>query len=378
MLKIRKWTASLYVVILTFFVMVFSYLVLSNMEIMSNDMEVLDLSSYESKVLSKNAYLNLEYNLSLNKDWNWFLDNNSCPSINFFLTDWTSLSLNSEIFFKEEWTEKKVYCKAENSWTEILLYFSYNDLSLEQKKSIANIFQNNSWVIFSKMFYGSEEISLNNSLSWNFSLWTFTIWQISWTDNLDDNLNSDNFKISSKDDILYPNNFFDNDSDARKNILWLILLNENRPNIKRINIFANTEETNKVISENKNNILPSQKLPDLENATFNIKFSKNINWKLEIVKILKTNLEKTSSEINLNNINNIEVPNLDFKNNFYYLFLESDEQLSWISYKIFEKSWAYINPIYDDYDDKIEIYQTNVFNHNWTDILISKTYSLKK
>ena len=118
----------------------------------------------------------------------------------------------------------------------------------------------------------------------------------------------------------------------------------------------------------------------MENANFEINFlnKENFSGTIEIVKISKTSWEKETKKIDFQNSSAL-VQNLDFKNNYYQLFLNVDSgfETKDLLYKISEESWAYINPIRDDLD-WIEIYQNIVFNYAWRDILKWQNFSISK
>lgn len=287
----RKASIIVYVMVLLTFAIGFSYLVLSNLETMNNNINLSKINNFERKTLYANAILNLENDKKLNSDGSLNLD-----------TGWVN------------------------------------------------------WV------------------NW-----------INWLDWINDDANDDNFKVTPSQ-WSYPDDYFDNDADARKNIFWTILENK-----LRVNIFANSKESNDMILENVNNVNPTEllnnssldfkKLPEIENANFEINFlnKENFSGTIEIVKISKTSWEKETKKIDFQNSLAL-IQNLDFKNNYYQLFLNVDSgfETKDLLYKISEKSWAYINPIRDDLDWKIEIYQNIVFNYAWRDILKWQNFSIPK
>lgn len=286
----RKASIIVYVMVLLTFAIGFSYLVLSNLETMNNNINLSKINNFERKTLYANAILNLENDKKLNSDGSLNLD-----------TGWVN------------------------------------------------------WV------------------NW-----------INWLDWINDDANDDNFKVTPSQ-WSYPDDYFDNDADARKNIFWTILENK-----LRVNIFANSKESNDMILENVNNVNPTEllnnsspdfkKLPEIENANFEINFlnKENFSGTIEIVKISKTSWEKETKKIDFQNSLAL-IQNLDFKNNYYQLFLNVDSgfETKDLLYKISEKSWAYINPIRDDLD-WIEIYQNIVFNYAWRDILKWQNFSIPK
>lgn len=388
MKKEKKALVALYALILVFFVMVFSYLVLLNMEKTNNNLKVWELDEYEKRILEQNADLNFQYAYNLNSDWGWFTDNYGCPNLRIsFFTDSTYNQTSKEIdsqtilFIKDENGEKKFYCKwmISDLNEEILLPLNYNSLNVEEKQQLNSIFDiwngrlpfDNLLFIWDQQYnYSSTSLEINHN--WHY-LWFYNFWDINNSDGIDDNLNSDDYS-DWINGTSYPSNYFDNDADATKNILWIILENK-----KRVNIFANTKDSNDYLDQIAY-IDHSISLFKMENATFKIKFLKQINWQIELIKIPKSG-QKSIREYSIN-WNEIEIPNLDFKNNYYQIFVKSESsQLFENSYNISEESWAYINPIWKNIFEQngvsetmLGYIKTYVFNHSGIDILKEKYF----
>lgn len=411
----RKASIIVYVMVLLTFAIGFSYLVLSNLETMNNNINLSKINNFERKTLYANAILNLENDKKLNSDGNWFIDEKKCPTVSIELEWWgvrTEFFNDTEtaLYFWNHWNEwikKRFYCKVLDERVEYFLFGFVTE---------KNFFNWEDWFIFNRFipnYHGVGTLSsrwkyyeghayqvkitedepfspeLDNS-SWN--AYSYIVWAVSinldsinWKDWIDDDVNDDNFKVTSSQ-WSYPDGYFDNDADARKNIFWTILENKSR-----VNIFVNSEESNNMILENTNNVNPAEllknssldfkKLPEMEKANFEINFlnKENFSGTIEIVKISKTSWQNETKKINFQNSLAL-IQNLDFKNNYYQLFLNVDSgfETKDLLYKISEKSWAYINPIRDDLDWKIEIYQNIVFNYAGRDILKWQNFSILK
>lgn len=367
---------TLYVLVLVFFAMIFAYVVLSNMVTMNNKQKISDLTEYERNILTKNANLNLEYNLKLNSDWFWFKDNRKCPDIIHDDWNWIINTITTNIFVENiSWVDK-FYCKSNT--VDLKLEFSkYNSLSKEERKTVDSFFVNDSsWKIFNNLIYNWN----TTSISWNpVSYWaneTFDIQTTIWTDGLDDNLNDDDFQVNA----TYPN--IDNDIESRTSIIWVILDSKSK-----VNIFANDEKSNKFIEKNTKNIIPIKKITDttIGNIKIKVELSEDINPEptFEIIQIPKNSANTQNSQTNISlNLEKEINYEFDFANNYYWIFLESWEDLKGISYKLtaFTNSGErlYINPIDDSIDWIVEIYQNYVFNHAWTNVIKWWVFSMKK
>jgi|GEM_PF-701424 hypothetical protein len=66
----RKASIIVYVMVLLTFAIGFSYLVLSNLETMNNNINLSKINNFERKTLYANAILNLENDKKLNSDGN--------------------------------------------------------------------------------------------------------------------------------------------------------------------------------------------------------------------------------------------------------------------------------------------------------------------
>lgn len=367
---------TLYVLVLVFFAMIFAYVVLSNMVTMNNKQKISDLTEYERNILTKNANLNLEYNLKLNSDWFWFKDNRKCPDIIHDDWNWIINTITTNIFVENiSWVDK-FYCKSNT--VDLKLEFSkYNSLSKEERKTVDSFFVNDSsWKIFNNLIYNWN----TTSISWNpVSYWaneTFDIQTTIWTDGLDDNLNDDDFQVNA----TYPN--IDNDIESRTSIIWVILDSKSK-----VNIFANDEKSNKFIEKNTKNIIPIKKITDagIGNIKIKVELSEDINPEptFEIIQIPKNSANTQNSQTNISlNLEKEINYEFDFANNYYWIFLESWEDLKGISYKLtaFTNSGErlYINPIDDSIDWIVEVYQNYVFNHAWTNVIKWWVFSMKK
>lgn len=162
-----------------------------------------------------------------------------------------------------------------------------------------------------------------------------SVW-ISGVDNMDDNMNSDNYRATSTGSVLYPIalwypwNYVDDDITPRLTIFSSVTPNNN----EYYNIFWNNHITNKVINDNINNDdLPTQlvKIWDVEEWYLFFDIFSNIENTLDYdVKIIEFDRNAYIDKNTLFPKNVWETKNLI--NNYWYLQLNANE-LSLSRYK---------------------------------------------
>ena len=278
----RKASIIVYVMVLLTFAIGFSYLVLSNLETMNNNINLSKINNFERKTLYANAILNLENDKKLNSDGNWFIDEKKCPTVSIE-AEWWGLgeqvvnNAETALYFWNHWNEKikkRFYCRVLDERFEYYFFgfateknfFNWEDGFIFNRfipgyDGVATL--SSRWKYFEDHTYQvkitkGEPFSpdLDNS-SWNASSYvvlaaSVNLDSINWRDLIDDDANDDDFKVTSSQ-WSYPDGYFDNDADARKNIFWTILENKSR-----VNIFANSKESNDMILENVNNVNPTE------------------------------------------------------------------------------------------------------------------------
>jgi len=255
---------------------------------------------------------------------------------------------------------------------------------------------NSNYDNFSNAEYRGSYVTLTWTMFWepNFSWLDTDSTQITflnnWTnlkniDNIDDNFNSDDYRVvstwSSSTGVLYPNNFIDDDVLPREVIFWYIWA-------KSIfkNILWSNDKINTFIANNSNNDdILHEKMWNV--GSWMVILTVNWNYDLKLVKFSKSDYN------NLNTLRSLEVLNwinltwnwyiqnnskvlstsitktwneyiFDFKNNDYALFLKNIWQTN-LSYNVSAEttSWTgiYISPIDDSW---------NQLRFFWADIYI--------
>lgn len=177
-----------------------------------------------------------------------------------------------------------------------------------------------------------------------------------WWDNIDDNMNSDNYRPTSTWSLSYPLDYYDDDNEPRLTIFWSI---SPYSNWSYYNVFWNNHETNEFINWNTFNDYRSDlfaKIWNVEqwNLIFDLFTSDSLlNYDIKLIEFDKTYYKNKNS---LLPINIYESKNLS--SNYWYLQLNWDEL--WLSTY---KTWNEFT-----FDFKNKDYSVYLHN-NWTDNL---------
>ncbi len=262
----KKAAIFIYTIILISIILVISSLVLSKTNLQINTNEYQKIRDNLHKKINKKSEFYLWYDKLYNSDWSWFIDNISCPdeiTMSWSSSSWTfssSLSLSWNIFL----------CEWIYNWSNVNLNF-------------------NSWFTwFLESSWKEETITLNND-SWNFAfentIISFLPESYNKPDQIDDNFNSDNYNsksISVSETWVY----FDNDSDWRTKIIWIL-----SQSWVLENIFWTNEKTNNFINSNSNNNdWFYEKIWNVENGFLHLNIDKIA--KLRIIEIDRTKYNK--------------------------------------------------------------------------------------
>lgn len=203
-----------------------------------------------------------------------------------------------------------------------------------------------------------------------------------WSDNIDDNCNSDNYLWNNNIIFPYPNNFEDNDNYIRKNINWLVTTK------KTENIFWNNIIIETAILNNPNNnstknirlwLVDDGKLfidIDKPAKLVVVEYNKERYTNFREIKKIKTYswniswswyIQENTDILSLNNIIDSNTYNFDFKDSWYLIFLINDSDTDFVNYNL---SWInnslkpiFLNPVNDSDLDSI--------NFLWYDAIIS-------
>jgi len=366
----KKASVLIYSVILTALWLSLGIIVMNNTSTLLIAKENNNIINILNQNISQKNKIIWEKISETNSDWNWFTDNIWCPQ-NFTMS-WTTIknnSINTSLKYID-WLETKFYCSSYFNWYEIKLYFNSFHSDLEKAE------------------YKTQELLINSwSLNWNFTDLENTYFDLEnknnyyYSDNIDDNFDSDNYISNSTWGIEYPNNYEDNDDYIRKNIIWTIYPGKTQ------NIFWNNLKIEKFIENNSNNTWSlNSNLWEVVDWNLFIEVDNSINLKL--IKIDKNKyddfneikrvetltwtiswswyIENISWNLSLNSTTSANTYNFDFKNNWYLLFLENSSDSNYINYYLSWETnswtWIILNPI----DDSIN----NSYEYLWYDIFI--------
>lgn len=364
-----------------------SILVYNNLSILSNNIIVWNNSKLSSTTYEKGDII-IKSIKKYNSNWNWYTDLIWCPQ-NITMS-WTSMSwtnISSSLTYLN-WI---IYCSWNYNLDKFSIFFNKNfDYFLQSyfKNDIVNIVK--IWLdyFWERIFFDSDLTKFSFTPDW-----------ILW-DNIDDNFNSDNYRIDSQNWINYPNFFQDDDTIPRKTIFGNIKAWE-----KYNNIYWNNYKTNNIIDLNMNNVdYLNVKAWDTTNAIFNIDLNniQNNNYDLTIFEFDKEKFENNNAILQINkfiwsnlNANSWYIQNnswslflsniinwnefiFDLKNKDYWIFISNNSNWNMI-YRLTAETqdwkWIYITPVNDFNEWIIEVFANNIFidnekNFSWENIKI--------
>lgn len=370
----NSWSVLLYVLFMLNIAVILWLVVSNNSFIYSSNLE----SQAIKEKLHTNIYNKSEATMKLaksfNSNWNWFSDNISCPANVVMSWSTNSGSISTITLEEESW---EVYCK----WTYLSDSFG--------------IFFDKTYSTFVSAYYKTYSVNLS-AWVWETTFWdadntliSFNTSWLWWIDDIDDDLNSDNYNVMSTWTILtgeyYPWDYQDDDVTHRKKIFWFL-----EPYSDFYNIFFNNQSIIEFIDDNTNNDDDlNVKLWDVDDWLVIL----GLEWPLD-VKLVKFNKGLYDSEsllsadeiynwssliwywyLNLlswalsmqENISWNEFV-FDFKNNYYWIFLKNNSP-DYVSFNLSAETqtwtWIYINPVQDDGDDILYL---------WSDIIIDKSW----
>jgi len=211
-----------------------------------------------ANILSK-WNLSIKYAQILNANGTWFVDTIGCPTLVTLSGSVSNSTTASSLRF---WSER-AYCEGLHVGNPYQIYFStgYTD--------------------FVQAEYQWDVVSLTGRIGdTTFLDGDNTLIDFSWSptpiDSIDDNLNSDNYMITSTGSTLYPDGYQDDDADARKIIYGYV-----SPGIGFANIFWNNDQTTQKIEDNtNNNDGVNAKLGDVTTGRFYIDVNQDFSLKL--------------------------------------------------------------------------------------------------
>ena len=371
----KKATVLVYILVLVNLSLIMWMVVLTNTSMLITNYKISAINRELSTNIVSKWKLAIKISKHLNSDGWWFIDNMWCPWAPTNITmSWdtvkstivtTSLEYSSWVFF----------CSGSYNWDNLEIYFnsSYDDfISAKLWNSSVNL-----WVLDDKVWDTNFTDTDNTLISF---LWT----SYQKSDDIDDNFDSDNYSVSSTGNIYYPNNYIDNDSDARRNIYWYISSDSDFYNIFWIN-----SKISKYIDNNINNSDSLSTTP--LTSSWYLYLDVDNPYTLKLAKFNKTIYDDTQELLYITWSSNTSFSwwlwyiqddltlsgwitwneySFDFLNYDYALFLKNTWTwvlFFWLSWEGISWSWMYINPIDDSLDDTIKVL--------WNDIIMSDMWT---
>ena len=331
------------------------------------------------------ASIIFQYARYLNSTWWGFSDEIGCPeNISFSWSTFSTENVSSELFY----VDNQILCQHELivDWflepIPVQIYFNedFDDTDYLDFNGIQIPFDNNNREGIVNSF---EEIYIDGNASFPLQ-----------PDGIDDNLDSDNYMISSTWSILdYPEWYIDNDANHRIHNFWYIA-----PWDEWYNIFWSNQRTTEYIAWNTNNIEPIINLGDISewyiyldvNQWYDLKILRfdrqlyneineliilddiTINWASSWSWFIQSDASVIDTDIAEFSLSWDEYE-FDFSNNDYALFIRNpwlDDILTY-QLKMRDVSWekVYFVPVQDFTESNITILSNHiVFSENWIPI----------
>lgn len=364
--KSTAWSVLIYTLFLINIAMIFALVVFNIAWVVLNNSEYQNISRKLSNNILYKWNLSLKYLTSLNTNGGWFTDDISCPTS--VTMSWNTLSwtvVTSQVISWED-----TYCAGTYNSNSLYLYFNSDYTAFTGAEYQWSQIIVSGWVWTTN--FSTDNTSLSFSTSW--------LWGV---DDIDDDLDSDNYKVNSTGTTDYPNSYQDDDVLPRRTMYFYL-----PPDSGFVNIFFNNQQTANFIAWNPNNSdLLNKNIWDVSSARVYLDIDKDF-W-IKVVRFSKARfdasneliaLDSLSTENNYAGIGFIQdsgtvstwwlTPtgseyDFDFTNNYYAIFLKNYSTgtlLFQMRAYTSTGAWIYINPI-DDSDSTVTRYL-------WNDIII--------
>lgn len=351
--KEKGGSVLMYTIFLISIAMIMAVVILNlSLEIFNNNEYQNIVRKLASDVVYK-AHLSFKYNKLVNTDGSGFMDNFSCPTSVTMSGTVSKAVISTSLTFT--WWELRCLGTYSGTWVQIVWNDSYTGFSWALFRGTSVGFA--AWSTADATFLDIDNTRITFTTTW--------LWGI---DKIDDNMNNDDYKVTSTGSYYYPNGSEDNDTLARKTIYFYL-----PPGWGFTNVFWSNKKYADYIAANPYNIDTVNKLLWQVNSG-NIYIDANKNFRLKVVKFDKTSYNSykelvplqvwTSSELygRLGYIQNSGIVStgglvktgqemtFDFVNNDYGVFLQNTSTGTlYFNLKVFSTSGSgvYINPIND-------------------------------
>ena len=271
-LKQKKASILIYIIILVNVALIMALVVASNTFLLESNYNLNNTNKALLSWIISKSNLSVKYTNFLNSNGSWAVDNIGCPWA--VTMSWVVNYSSSSASLAYSWG---IFCQWSHNTKEFKIYF-------------------NSWFTdFEQAHYDGSIITLagktgtffdTDNTYMDFSSYTNT------PDNIDDDFDSDNFKVNSTGSYFYPNNYSDDDVLARKTLYGYI-----SPNTWFKNIFWSNSQIKDYINSNTNNTdFINSKLWD---TSAKLILDVDRDFKMKVVRFDKDQFEWTSELITL-------------------------------------------------------------------------------
>lgn len=245
----RSWTILVYTLVLVVLWVFMAMWVLNLAQKLEADYKVRQLDMFFADTIKAKSNILIKHGKNLNDSWGGFIDIIGCPQgISF---SWSTVAVSTGSVLVIDTSNSIQYCEGQFDGLDFQVYFNADmtDTFFLEYQGSQVIF--NSGETNATLFVWEEEIFIDGSASFPLI-----------PDWIDDNLDSDNYMISSTWSTLdYPNWYWDNDADHRLSNFWYIT-----PWADWYNIYWINDRVREYILSNTNNILPLQNINNLNEA----------------------------------------------------------------------------------------------------------------
>lgn len=361
-LKSKTATVLIYTIVLVNLSLLMAIVILNNGSLLSSSKQTENFATKLINNITDSVNVNIKLHKTLNNNGSWFIDDIACPN-NVTMSGVTSIV--TDLVF----TWWVVYCTGDYlSSNDFKIYFNA-DLDNLDVAEYNNEFRSITGLTTSAFSDGAI-LNLNTTTSYLRS------------DDIDDNFNSDNYRVNSTWAVDYPDGYGDDDTNVRKTIYGYV-----SPDAGFTKIFWSNEKTNRYISDNTNNddiinarastsswflVLDADKSFDIKILELDRAAYSNLN-EIRAINTIDNSVAtwlighiQTDGSLDSANASGYE---FDFPNKDYAVFLNNTG--TWVLFytlsgEALSGSGLYINPIIDDHPSMIRVLGNDIIlNPQW-------------
>ncbi len=377
MKQTKQAMVLVYILFLVLLAMIFATVLLNNNAALFNISQFFDIDTKLYSNIKADSRIMVQENRKYNLNGWGFIDNVSCPE-----SVTMSWSLVKDTIITSLKTDGvNIYCKWNYYWNDVNLYFDEDFTDIVNSEYLWNNVSINSW--FGVTNFWDPDLTYINFVWSMYLLWEW----------VDDNFNSDNYRVTSNWTTstwtYYPDDYADDDVEWRKRILGYV---SDTDGLKKI-FWSTTKQAN-IIDQNSNNwddlnvkiwnanqarlYLDIDSAADIKlykfdktvfDSTNELRLREVVKW--SVGWSAKWYIQNNSGTLWLSENLTTNEFNFDFTTNDYAIFLQ--KTWSWtLTYKMRWETnlgkWIYIVPL-DDSDSKVVRYL-------WSEIIIDESWNM--